>query len=325
MYDFPIIQVYCSDIRVSKGTSPNTIRAYENDIGEFLEYFLLPEFLPDLDDSLSSNISVDTEWDTALQSAYDSLEAKLVSLPELELAQAAEQYYGLQGSQPTTISRKYAAIRQFLKWLWRHKSFSGLPPTNAFESPDVPWKAPATLTTPEILRILVSASMTRHRATICLLCEGLKPLEVIRLNWEDVIFGDMGCQIIVRNRRGKKRQRIDQPIDVAAYTADMLQKLWDICSRSKRGSGSRTAVFRNRFGVRISSRSLRKDMTACALRARIGKDVNPYMFRNTFMSDSLSRGESIAAIRKRTGIIHSSTVLNHAPRLRSENDESNGK
>lgn len=254
--------------------SPHTIRAYESDLRQFVEYFSPPETQPPA--TCDFDVLKIREW---LASLYD------------------------QKLSAVSIRRKLAALRVFFRFLVRE----GLAPVNAprlLRTPRGPKTLPEVLTTEQANALLdgVAADKferpypTRDLAIFEFLygC-GLRVSELVGLNLDDVDRTERWLRV-----RGKGRKERQVPFGGKAAVA--LERYLEV------RDGGQTAVFLNHRGGRLSDRGVRGIIKMYAKLLGDDWSIHPHSFRHAFATHLLSDGADLRSIQELLGHARLSTT-----------------
>jgi len=142
-----------------------------------------------------------------------------------------------------------------------------------------------TLTEGEVTRLLLVCKNTREQAIISLLAySGLRPKEMCNVRVEDIDFG--ANTLIVREGKGSK----DAIIYISRRCVVALQEYI-------RESEQVGYLFRTYYGNKYSVGALRKLVNVLARRAKMQKQVYPYLFRHSLATNMLARGANIMTIK----------------------------
>jgi integrase/recombinase XerD len=138
----------------------------------------------------------------------------------------------------------------------------------------------------------------RDKAIIKLLyASGLRVSELIALDKEDVNFTDR--TILVNHGKGGKHRIVMFDTDAGKLLQTMIYK------RTRKGRTDKgPALFTNRYGSRLSVRSVQKMIKKAGLDAGISQPVTPHILRHSFAANRLIKGMNIKAIQQLLG--HSS-------------------
>ena len=253
-------------------------------------------------------------------------EAKPTNLRRF-LAQLHEKEYAR-----TSIARKLSALRQFFRWLRLEKKIPQ-DPTVGLTSPRRRLRLPQFLYPEEMQRLLGapdgdSSLGLRDRAILeTLYASGLRASELVGLNVEEVSAGR--AELRVRGKGGKERiallgrpalAALDKYLQLArpALAAKLRTKETRSPTRRGRAGGVESALFLNRAGGRLTTRSLgrvvRKHMLAVAAKHGIG----PHALRHSFATHLLENGADLRAIQELLGHSSLSTtqIYTHVTRRR---------
>ncbi|MBU2495303.1 MAG: site-specific tyrosine recombinase/integron integrase [Candidatus Omnitrophota bacterium] len=257
------IQAFLEYLKAERNASPNTIRAYHQDLDDFCGFLA---------------------GRTLRKTDLGILRVYLGSLFQRNLSRA-------------TIIRRVAALRVFFRFLSREKSVP-INPTFALRSPKSERNLPAFLEISQTLSLLdetlkkgVSRFPLRDRAMLELLYSaGLRVSEMVSLNLTEIDFVAGLARV-----RGKGRKERLVPVGGTALAA-----LNEYLSSNERTTDA-PFLFGNRFGGRLTSRSveriLKKYAAACGLSGRI----TPHTLRHSFATHLLEAGADLRAIQEILG------------------------
>ncbi len=265
-------------LRFERNMSPETIRAYEKDLHQFLRFFHKGDGTPVHPGEISS-----------------------LQVREF-LAQLREKNY-----QKTTVVRKLATIRSFYKFLLK-KGYATTNPLTEIQTPKVDKRLPHFLAVEEVEKLLNAPQGTtfqsiRDRAILeVLYSTGLRVSELTALNVSDV---DTTGEII--KARGKGRRERIMPIGSMAL--ESVRKYIDVRSAVPRiNESDPDALFLNRFGDRLSSRSIRKILDKYIRITGLNEKTSPHTLRHSFATHLLNRGANLRMVQELLGHKHLSTT-----------------
>jgi len=221
-----------------------------------------------------------------------------------------------EGFVKSSIARKLSAIRSFYRYLLREGVVSASPVADT--SPKLDKRLPTFLTLEEIERLLNAPDLSkpqgqRNRALLELLyASGLRVSEVVSLNLEQVDL-DTG-EIRVRGKGSKERITLMGKPAINALTTYLNQDRPKLLST--RGS---SALFLNRYGGRLTERSVQKMLGKYAKIAGIGKRVHPHMLRHTFATHLLDGGADLRVVQELLGHanLSSTQIYTHVTKSRA--------
>jgi tyrosine recombinase XerC len=270
-----LIDEFLHRLRVEKGYSPNTLRAYAGDLSAFAAFMEGRGRGPE--------------------------EA---GVHDVRAFMAAEQVRGLARS---TLARRTAAIRSFYKFLLRQGAICGNPMA-ALRSPRREQKLPGFLTVSELERLVEVPDggtwIGRRDAAILetLYGAGLRVGELVALNYEDVDLS--GGMLRVRGK-GKKERIVPAGRCAVAAVRRYLQTGGDGAPPRRHPH----AVFvSSRSGGRLTTRSVRRLVTKHAVAAGLDPAVSPHWLRHSFATHMLSAGADLRAVQELLGHENLSTT-----------------
>jgi integrase/recombinase XerC len=254
--------------------SPHTIKSYESDLRQFLDYFSPPgEEAPAPCDFDVLKIR---EW---LAGLYDH---KL---------------------SPVSIRRKLAALRVFFRFLVRE----GLAPVNTprlLRTPKSPKKLPDVMTTEQTNALLDGVAAGKlerpHPARDLAILEllygcGIRVSELVGLNLDDLDRTERWLRV-----RGKGRK--ERQVPFGGKAADALERY--LAERS----GQEQALFLNHRGRRLTDRGVRGIIKLYATLLAGDSSIHPHSFRHAFATHLLSDGADLRSIQELLGHARLSTT-----------------
>jgi integrase/recombinase XerC len=262
------IENFLRYLDIQKGVSAHTLRAYGKDLEEFAEF---------------------------VKKGPDEIE--LIDVR----AFVAQQIKN--GLSKTTAGRRLAAVRSFLKYLYR-EGYIQANPAKLVSTPKAQKLLPKFLTVDETFSLLEQPSgigfmKARDRAILELLySSGLRVSEVAGLTMEDVNTREA----VVRVKGKGKKERI---LPVGSKALDALKTYLVEKLLLKRRS---TTVFINRRGGRLSERGIRRIVVKYAKQVGIDGNIGPHTMRHTFASHLLQSGADLRVIQELLGHTSLSTT-----------------
>ena len=271
-------EAFVQYLRYERNMSPETIRAYEKDLYQFLRFF-----------SKGSGQPINPTGITTLQ------------VREF-LAALKERNY-----QKTTVVRKLATIRSFYKFLMR-KGHVTTNPLIDIETPKVEKKLPHFLSTEEVEKLLNapqgnSFQAVRDRAILeTLYSTGLRVSELTALNVSDL---DFTAEVIKARGKGR-RERV---VPVGSFALQAIKRYVEVRAQVPRiNEEEPDALFLNRFGDRLSSRSIRKILDKYIKVTGLNEKTSPHTLRHSFATHLLNRGANLRMVQELLGHKHLSTT-----------------
>ena len=257
-------------LALERNASPHTVKSYREDLQQAVEYF----------QSALGGDAAPSRLTTRLVRAY--------------IAWLHEQKYA-----KTTTARRLAAVRSWLKYLCRQGVLSANP-ADGLRGPRQDRKLPHFLTEPDLVRLLDAPGGEplglRDRAILeTLYSAGLRVSELTGLNIADVDL-DSGTAII----RGKgKRERLA----ILGKPAQRALANWLAVRSTILGERPRPveAVFLNKNGTRLTSRSVGRLVAKHLMQAGLDPRTSPHTLRHSFATHLLDRGADVRCVQELLG------------------------
>jgi len=276
------LKTYFSYLETERNLSANTIKSYRKDLLQ-LKRFLLgkKEMAAGLDD--------------LRQISPINIRHFLISL--------------YVSHTPASIARKVSAIKGFFTFLNRRYRLSPLP-LKGVAAPKIPKKLPNFLSVDEMFHLLdgpveKEPLSLRNRAILELIySSGLRVSEVVSLDVTDI---DPSIHLVrVMGKGGKERV---VPVGVKALSAiqDYLPYRATLLRKNKGGTLC-PALFLNRFGTRLTPRSVERMIKSYALKRGLIRKINPHALRHSFASHLLGAGADLRSIQEMLGHASLSTT-----------------
>lgn len=272
----PQIGQFLQYLRVERGASPHTLKGYREDLHALAEYLADDQGASPAPSNITTN----------------ELRGFLSALHEA-------------GYAKSSISRRLASVRSFLKFGQR-EGWSKANPAKALRNPRKSRKLPHFLTTDEIGKLLAaprgdSAAALRDRAILeTLYSAGLRVSELVGL-----VDGDLDFAAGIVRVRGKGKKERLAPI--GSYAARALKRWLEVRKLSEREKSGREApVFTNKFGTRLTTRSVARMLEKYLKETGLDQRTSPHTLRHTFATHLLDRGADIRSVQELLG--HKSLV-----------------
>ncbi len=195
-----------------------------------------------------------------------------------------------QGVGARSINRKLSSVSAYFNFL-KSRNIIDKNPVDFVDKPKMEKKLPVFLDVDEIIGLLNSIENKRDRALLELIySSSLRASETVLLNIEDVDCNNFRIRV---QRKGDKVSYVP----VSRRACKFIMKY---IKDRKNG-----ALFLNRYGNRLSTRSLQKIVKKYSLNS-IFKDISPHTLRHSKATHLLNSGMDIRLLQKFLG--HSSIV-----------------
>ncbi|MFN4260083.1 MAG: tyrosine recombinase XerC [Gemmataceae bacterium] len=205
-----------------------------------------------------------------------------------------------QGYAKSTLARRLAAMRSWCRYLCRQGVLSTNPAT-ALRGPRQDKKLPHFLSEDDLTQLLEAPPLDsplgyRDRAILEMLYStGLRVSELTGLNMEDVDW-ENGALLTRGKGRRERLAMLGQPA-LAALRAWLDQR-----PRLLHGmAGVPTALFLNKRGGRLTSRSVGRLLEKYLKQAGLDPRTSPHTLRHSFATHLLDRGADIRSVQELLG------------------------
>jgi tyrosine recombinase XerC len=205
----------------------------------------------------------------------------------------------------TTIVRKLASLRSFFKFL-NQEAVLESNPFEILRTPKQTKKLPHFLSINDIDTLLKTpdeseVSGLRDRAILeTLYSTGIRVSELVGLNEEDVDFyGEM-----VKVQGKGKKERL---VPIGSYAIKAINEYIN-SKKKKKGLGKNVPLFLNKYGDRLSSRSVARSLDKYLKLTGINLLTSPHTFRHSFATHMLDKGANLRAVQELLGHSNLSTT-----------------
>ncbi|APW60949.1 tyrosine recombinase XerC [Paludisphaera borealis] len=261
------VQSFLNHLRVERQSSAHTLRSYEDDLAVF-ERFLK-----------------DTFGDAMDPAALDAQRLRRYSA-----------WLTGQGYAASTVARRLASLRSYFRFLRRSGDVQA-DPAAGLRNPKQPKRLPKLLRIEDVVQLLDAIPLdtslgVRDRAMFeTLYGGGLRVGELVGLD-----VGDLDVEQELMRVRGKGRRERLSPI--GAMAVYWIRRY--LTSRVARDVSVR-ALFLNRYGDRLTSRSVGRLLEEHLARAGLHGDASPHTLRHSFATHLLDRGADLRSVQELLG------------------------
>ena len=288
-----LIDQFLDRLAIERNFSEHTLRAYRLDLEQFRTFLA------------TQKITRPEQVNTMVMRKY------MASVRRRDYAKA-------------TVARKISSLRSFYRFLCREGT-AETNPAAAVRTPRLDRKLPHFLSTKDVERLLDAPPHDtplgkRDRAILeVLYSTGLRAAELVALDMEDL---DLSGGMVHARGKGKKER-------LAPLGRPAIESLETYLAARrpafKRALRDGNAVFLNRFGHRLTSRSLGRMLDKHIKIAGLDARTSPHTLRHSFATHLLDHGADLRSIQELLGHEDLSTtqVYTHltAERLREVYDK----
>ena len=278
---FEAVDRFLAYLRDQRQVSPETLRAYENDLAQF-GTFLAEEHLQ------------------GPPPAPEELDAIAVRGFVAHLHRA--------GLKKTSIARKLSAVRSFLDHAVREGRTESNPGKDV-PTPRQPKPLPQTLTVDEMFNLLEhipagDEAGIRDRAILeFLYATGIRVGELARLDLEDLDFAGGVVRVF---GKGRKERVVPIGREARAALDEYLRRGRPELEGRRRPPGD--PVFLNVRGGRLSRQACWRIVRDAGIRAGLGDGLSPHVLRHSCATHMLDHGADIRVVQELLGHASLSTT-----------------
>lgn len=264
-------------LRLNRNVSPNTIRAYDTDVTQFLEF----------------------------AGARDGLKPSQLK-PEALDADHVRDFLGelhKRGLSRASAARRLAALRTFSKYLVREGVLKD-DATQLVGTPKREQSLPAHLGHAEIDALMAAPNLEtvagrRDRAILELFyASGLRLSELAGANLEDL---NLSGRMIRVMGKGRKERLIPFNASTASAIKASLADHSALGSQKAKGRNQKSPLFLNMRGGRLTTRSIDRVVRQHVKTAAITTGISPHALRHTFATHLLQAGADLRSIQELLG------------------------
>lgn len=259
---------FCSYLREVRNLSPNTVRAYEIDLGAYLDWARREGI-----DPMHVTHREVRGWIAELSAA---------------------------GYATTTQNRHLSSVRTLYRWLVS-RGYTDEDAPATVSSPKNAMRLPKTMRDGDVLRLLEACGSdavgTRDRALIELLyATGARISEASGLDVRDI---DLAQRQVRLFGKGSK----ERVVPIYAKSAEAIER-YLLTSRAKLAASGKVrtnALFLTKQGKRMSAAALRKRFENLVEIAGLDSSLTPHAMRHTFATELLDGGADLRSVQELLG------------------------
>lgn len=273
---------FMNHLKVERGCSPHTLRAYLRDLDQFCDFLENgPKAFQRTADEARSRASLD-----------------LLRRATKHEVRAFLAHVRTTGGTPRTAARKLAAIRAAFRYFTR----TGLleeNPALSVRAPKLPRELPDVLSIPEVTALLEAPDSSeplgvRDRAILeTLYSSGVRAAELAGMDLHDLDLG----QGVVRVLGKRKKERMAH---LGSYAVQALSAY--LAARPQLGAPAHGTVFVNARGGPLTTRSIQRIVEKYVRQILPERrEVSPHTLRHTFATHMLDAGADLRVVQELLG------------------------
>lgn len=263
---------FLEHLRRVRGASPNTLRAYAQDLRQFCAWI-------------------------------EKEEKNLAALSPSELRRFVASLTTEQALARTSVARKVAALRAFFRYLQRLGVVT-TSPAQELQTPKRGRALPKALSEEAVVALLAFPDPTRtdglrDRAILeTLYASGVRASELVALDLDDLTLDSQGeGEVRIRQGKGAKER-----IGLLGRTAVAALEHYLAEGRPLLSQGKQSpALFLNRFGERLSDRAVRRLFDRACTQVSASHKVTPHTLRHSFATHLLDHGADLRVVQELLG------------------------
>lgn len=326
-----MIEEFLNYLKFERHFSPHTAKCYAADLAQFCAFLIgntaaAAGHQNFRGGSRSSNMSVGGQPAANVGTAVlaePRLQQKLRDA-DAEQIKSFLTFLGTQSYSKSTVARKLATLRSFYKFCLR-RGFVKTHPLTTIRTPKQEKRLPKFLEMEQISKLLSTPDDNtllgaRDRAMLeVLFSTGVRVSELVDMNFTDLDFEGQAVRV-----RGKGKKQRTAPIGQTALAA--IQKYLQMRRTDSRSTNfDQSALFVNKHGQRLSTRSVRRKLDKYLAESGLDPSISPHTLRHSFATHMLNRGADLRSVQELLGHQSLSTtqVYTHltAPRLKAVYDD----
>lgn len=307
MIENPLVNEFLNYLNYERHFSPHTAKCYGADLTQFCAFLVsdaagtAPATAMPMPSTLGATAPASSgEQPTATAVVVDTdLKQKLLAVTT-EVVKAFLAFLAQKNYSKSTTARKLATLRSFYKFCVR-RNYLEANPLLSIRMPKQDKRLPKFLTVEQVEKLLQTPDDgnllgARDRAMLeVLYSTGIRVSELVDLNAEDV---DFTAQLVRIRGKGKKQRATPiGPTALGTITRYLEMRRADVRS----ASFDQQALFVNKHGQRLSTRSVRRKLDKYLAISGLDPSVSPHTLRHSFATHMLDKGADLRSVQELLG------------------------
>ncbi|MHC4444091.1 MAG: tyrosine recombinase XerC [Planctomycetota bacterium] len=310
MSENKLIEEFLNYLRFERHFSPHTAKCYAADLHQFCEFIVGSGGGPKAqsgsvhrgyDGSPGGGTAVATATTSLTAPAHASYDERAVlTSVETEDVRRFMAFLRDQEYSKSTTARKLATLRSFYKFCLK-RSYVQTNPLSSIRTPKQDKRLPKFLEEDQVRKLLETPDVAtllgaRDRAMLeTMYSTGIRVSELVDLNLADVDF--VGECLHVRGKGKKERITPIAPTALA-----WIRRYMDMRRSDPRSVNfDQQAVFVNKHGQRLSTRSVRRKLDKYLSISGLDSSISPHTLRHSFATHLLNRGADLRSVQELLG------------------------
>ena len=323
MTEHSLVNEFLNYLKFERHFSPHTAKCYAADLAQFCAFLIGDKAGMSGKPSHSAAAGQRSAGASTAVLVGTSVQQKLRDV-QPERVKEFLSFLGTQNYSKSTIARKLATLRSFYKFCLR-RGFVKAHPLASIRTPKQEKRLPKFLEVEQINKLLSTPDCNtllgaRDRAMLeVLFSTGVRVSELVDLNFTDVAFDGGTIRV-----RGKGKKQRTSPIGQTAIAA--IKRYLELRRADARATSfDQDALFVNKHGQRLSTRSVRRKLDKYLAEAGLDPSISPHTLRHSFATHMLNNGADLRSVQELLGHQSLSTtqVYTHltTPRLKTAYDQ----
>ena len=265
------IQAFLNYLRIERNASELTIKSYGDDMSHIVEFF----------QEQTGSVPEPRHVEVGILRAYVS-------------------YLHECGYARTTVARRLACLRSFFRYCNR-EGICETNPAKPLRTPRAARKLPHFLTTDQVGLLLMappanSIAGLRDRAILeTTYSAGLRVSEIVGINVTDWDRSEGILRVLGKGRK-------ERLAPVGSYATKALDRWMEVRQPDlKAAEKQRSAIFLNRFGRRLTTRSIGRMLETHIQTAGLTQQTTPHTLRHSFATHLLDGGADLRSVQELLG------------------------
>lgn len=335
MIENPLIDEFLNYLKFERHFSPHTAKCYSADLGQFCSFLVGDKAAATGGQSFAFPAPSASSRAATTGQPSDSVTTGTVILSDTDIGHKLRgvtpehvksflSFLGTQNYSKSTIARKLATLRSFYKFCLRRGHVQSHP-LASIRTPKQEKRLPKFLELEQITKLLATPDDNtllgaRDRAMLeVLFSTGVRVSELVDLNFNDIDFEGQTIRV-----RGKGKKQRTTPVGPTAIAA--IRKYIELRrSDARSATFDPNALFVNKHGQRLSTRSVRRKLDKYLSEAGLDPSISPHTLRHSFATHMLNNGANLRSVQELLGHQSLSTtqVYTHlsTPRLKAVYDD----
>ncbi len=306
MTENPLIEEFLNYLRYERHFSPHTAKCYAADLHQFCEFLVRAPGQKAGGEAGEGYAAGGAGGGGTAVAVAPAVPAAAVESRELLINVQTESVRDFltflkdQDYSKSTTARKLATLRSFYKFCVKRGHVQNNP-VATIRTPKQEKRLPKFLDFAQVQKLLETPDAStllgaRDRAMLeTMYATGVRVSELVDLNIADVDF--VGEAVHVRGKGKKERVT---PISRTALTH--IQRYLDMRKADPRSTTfEQQALFVNKHGQRLSTRSVRRKLDKYLLQCGLDPCISPHTLRHSFATHMLNNGADLRSVQELLG------------------------